>query len=209
MESNFDIYLTGEILPGCRRGDAVAKLAEVFNLEITTADQLLNGTRRRVKKNCNKAAALQFRKILTEAGLQVSVQRHDLVNGLSKKANPQVVEGGSHEKAVFESKAPTMPAELIQGLPQGSVDVPLDYEPIDTVSSRPSHQPYEVNVEGPLEVAPPGELLLSPSESAMPSTIGVAFDLAPTGALIPSIKPEMQPLNPKTDHLQLAPDKEG
>jgi len=65
MESNFDIYLTGDILPGCQRGDAIAKLANIFHLETGMADQLLNGTRRRVKKGCNKASALQFRKILT------------------------------------------------------------------------------------------------------------------------------------------------
>ena len=74
MESTFDVFLTGEILPGYERGDAVSQLASVFK-RLAVADQLVNGQKRRVKAGCNKAAALQFRQILSAAGLQVAVQR--------------------------------------------------------------------------------------------------------------------------------------
>ena len=209
MESNFDIYLTGDILPGCRRGDAVAKLADIFQLETGMADQLLNGTRRRVKKGCNKASALQFRKILTEAGLQVAVERHTATASVNRAMDPSALEGSAQEKAVFESKAPTMPSELIQNSPTQTFDTPVDYEPIDRVSARPSDKPYTVDVQVPLEMAPAGELLLAPNTDNTPSGPVGTFDLAPAGELIPTIKPVKQPLNPKTDHLQLRPTKEG
>ena len=209
MESNFDIYLTGDILPGCRRGDAVAKLADIFHLETGVADQLLNGTRRRVKKSCNKASALQFRKILTEAGLQVAVERHAVTSSVNQAIDPSALEGLTQEKAVFESKAPTMPSELTQNSPQQTFDTPVDYEPIDRVSTRPKDKPYTVDVQGPLEIAPVGELLLAPKTDDRPSSSVGTFDLAPAGELIPTIKPIKQSLNPKTDHLQLRPTKEG
>lgn len=209
MESNFDIYLTGDILPGCRRGDAVAKLADLFNLETGMADQLLNGTRRRVKKSCNKASALQFRKILTEAGLQVAVERHSVTPRVNRTIDASALEGSAQEKAVFESKTPTMPSELIQNNPVETADTPVDYEPIDRVSARPSDEPYTVDVQVPLEVAPAGELLLDPNTDDTPSGPVGAFDLAPAGELIPTIKPVRQLLKPKTDHLQLRPTKDS
>ncbi|MDG1066453.1 MAG: hypothetical protein P8O91_09575 [Luminiphilus sp.] len=208
MESNFDIYLTGDILPGYRRGDAVAELAQLFNLETAVADQLLNGTRRRVKKDCNKASALQFRKILTEAGLQVAVQRQTTTHSETPVKATPILEG-SQEKAVFEAKAPTIPSEQLQVEPQAVADIPLDYEPIDSVSARPRRNPYTVDVKVALEVAPAGELLVAPSAADVPPVAGVAFNLAPTGELIPTIKPIKQHVNPNTDHLQLAPSKES
>ena len=209
MESTFDIYLTGEILPGCKRGDAVAKLADLFNLDVSVADQLLNGTRRRVKKQCNKASALQFRKILTEAGLQVAVQRHTRSKSTEAITDSAAIEGSSQEKAIFESKAPTIPSELIQVQSQIDADIPVDYEPIDKVSSRPPDKPYKVDVKVPLEVAPAGELLLPPSTTKTRSAPDQAFDLAPAGELIPTIQRVTRPINPNTDHLHLAPSKDS
>lgn len=207
MESNFDIYLTGDILPGCRRGDAVAELAQLFNLETAVADQLLNGTRRRVKKGCNKASALQFRKILTDAGLQVTVQRQAVANSERSHRNARLPEE-AQEKAIFEAKAPTIPSEQLRVDPRDIADVPVDYVPIDRVSARPSHKPYEVDVTVPLEVAPAGELLITPSETDDPPSTEVAFNLAPAGEMIPTIKPVQQHVTPKIDHLQMAPNKE-
>jgi hypothetical protein len=207
MESNFDIYLTGQILPGYQRGDAVAKLADLFGLDVGMADQLLNGTRRRVKKSCNKASALHFRKILTDAGLQVTVQRQTSTRG-PIEAGTAALEKSPHEKAIFEAKTPTIPSELIQIQSQADADKPVDYEPIDRVSSRPSAKPYVVDVQVPLEVAPAGELLLSPTPAQTPSAFGQGFDLAPAGAVIPTIKRASKPINPNTDHLNLAPSKE-
>jgi hypothetical protein len=207
MESNFDIYLTGDILPGCRRGDAVAELAQLFNLETAVADQLLNGTRRRVKKGCNKASALQFRKILTDAGLQVTVQRQAVTNSETTPRSAPV-HGESQEKAIFEAKAPTIPSEQLRVDPQDNADVPVDYVPIDRVSARPSHKPYEVDVTVPLQVAPAGELLITPRETDVSPSPEVAFNLAPAGEMIPTIKPAQQLVSPKIDHLQMAPNKE-
>ena len=107
MESTFDVFLTGEILPGYERGDAVSQLASVFKLDLAVADQLVNGQKRRVKAGCNKAAALQFRQILSAAGLQVAVQRA----GGQPDPSPAVSEEPapspyleSTDKAVFESQ---------------------------------------------------------------------------------------------------------
>ena len=102
-----------------------------------------------------------------------------------------------------------MPSELIQNSPPQTFDTPVDYEPIDRVSARPNDKPYTVDVQVPLEMAPAGELLLAPNTDSTPSGPVGTFDLAPAGELIPTIKPVKQPLNPKTDHLQLRPTKEG
>lgn len=209
MESTFDIYLTGEILPGCKRGDAVAKLADLFKLDVRMADQLLNGTRRRVKKQCNKASALHFRKILADAGLQVAVQRHITSQSTPAVTGSAVLDGASQEKAVFEAKAPTIPSELIQVQSQVDADIPVDYEPVDKVSSRPSDTPYTLEVKVPLEVAPAGELLLLPSTTKTRISSDQVFDLAPAGELIPTIKRVSKPVNPNTDHLHLAQSKDS
>ncbi len=161
-----------------------------------------------LKSNATKPA-LKFRKILTEAGLQVAVQRHTASKGMAAVAGSSVLEGGSQDNAIFEAKTPTIPSELLQFQSQVDADVPVDYEPIDRVSSRPSEKPYSVDVKVPLEVAPAGELLLSPGATETRFSSDQTFDLAPTGELIPTIKRVSKPINPNTDHLHLSPNKDG
>ena len=100
MESSFDVFLTGELAPGVDRATAVERLAEIFNLQLSVADQLVCGSSRRIKKACNKATALRFRQLLNDAGLSVSVKRHEE----NPHSTPPVPSPQQEQRAVFEMK---------------------------------------------------------------------------------------------------------
>jgi len=201
MESTFDVFLTGELLPGFERGEAVSQLAAVFKLELGVADQLADGQRRQVKTGCNKAAALQLRQALTAAGLQVAVQRH----GAAPAANPlDAVESydESGEKAVFDAQ-PSSNDGSIGEIKPVEASIPVDYEPIAADALSMEKKPGKVEIVGELELAPPGELIIEPSAEVAAPVTELNFDLAPAGAPIPNLKRNVDNLDPNTDHLHL------
>lgn len=201
MESTFDVYLTGEVLPGFERGDAVSQLAKVFKLDLAVADQLVSGQKRRVKANCNKAAALQFRQILTAAGLQVAVQRHS-EDGQAAQTTPAAALPELAERAVFDSQPSHNQAGLLEPV-QADVSIPLDYEPVLTDATAKEARPKKVEIVGELKMAPVGELLIEPSPETPSAISELNFDLAPAGAPIPNLKRNIEALNPDIDHLQV------
>lgn len=203
MESTFDVFLTGGLLPGYERGDAVSELASVFKLELSIADQLADGSRRRVKAGCNKAAALQLRHVLTTAGLEVAVQRHG-----DQPSAPQAIQTNSDpepvEKAVFEAQPATSQSAAPAEVFVTEADAPVDYEPVPTSLAQAGKQSGQVILEGELEIAPVGELLVEPKTEVEPPVSELHFDLAPAGAPIPNLKRDIEELDPNIDHLHLA-----
>lgn len=219
MESTFDVFLTGEILPGYERGDAVSQLARVFKLDLALADQLVNGQKRRVKAGCNKAAALQFRQILSASGLQVAVQR---VQEQQPPSAPVILETSSsalpepHDPAIFQSQ-PTSNQSVVREIATKAVDASatVDYRPVlkqgnvDTIDGNvpdgklETEVPRKVELIGKLEMAAVGELILEPRPDAPPPATSLNFDLAPAGAPIPNLKRDLELLNPNVDHLKL------
>ena len=205
MESTFDVFLTGEILPGYERGEAVSQLASVFKLDLGVADQLVNGQKRRVKAGCNKAAALQFRQILSAAGLQVALQRA----GAQPDPSPPVSEEPapfpyleSTDKAVFESQ-PLSNESVIQESITVDASAPLDYQPVEPTGAIATAKPKKVEIVGELEMAEVGELMVEPRPEVPPPVTALNFDLAPVGAPIPNLKRDLELVNPNVDHLKL------
>ena len=205
MESTLDVFLTGEILPGYERGDAVSQLASVFKLDLAVADQLVNGQKRRVKAGCNKAAALQFRQILSAAGLQVAVQRAGGQPDPSPAASQEPAPSPyleSTDKAVFESQ-PLSNESVIQESVSVDASAPLDYQPVEPTGAIATSKPKKVEIVGELEMAEVGELIVEPRQEVPPPVTALNFDLAPAGAPIPNLKRDLELLNPNVDHLKL------
>jgi len=90
----------------------VTDLAALFKLETAAAEQLVNGQIRRVKSNCTKASALQYRTALTGIGLGVNVQRHPTTPGpddksINQQANDaKTTERSARARSVLDSLLP-------------------------------------------------------------------------------------------------------
>ena len=199
MESSFDVFLTGELAPGVDRATAVERLAEIFNLQLSVADQLVCGSSRRIKKACNKATALRFRQLLNDAGLSVSVKRHEE----NPHSTPPVPSPQQEQPAVFEAQPTSRSAEapLEQSSERPNND-PLDYQPV-AVPEGAARAPKRKEMTGELVMAPVGELLVEPAPEAAPYEGELHLDLAPAGAPIPNLKSDVVPLNPATEHLAI------
>lgn len=61
MDNSYDVYLTGELLTDSSETTAIAGLVELHALEESDARRLVDGKRRRVKTDCDKGAALEYR----------------------------------------------------------------------------------------------------------------------------------------------------
>lgn len=76
METRFDVYLSGEVVDGFTRDQVREGLGRLFSIDSGAAERLVNGERHRVKQQCDKATALQYREALLGIGAQVTVERH-------------------------------------------------------------------------------------------------------------------------------------
>ena len=199
MESSFDVFLTGELAPGVDRATAVERLAEIFNLQLPVADQLVCGSSRRIKKACNKATALRFRELLSDAGLSVSVKRHE-ENPHSPPLSPSPQQ---EQPAIFEAQPTSRSAEIpLERSSERPNNDPLDYQPV-AVPEGAVAAAKRKEITGELVMAPVGELLVEPAPEAAPYESALHLDLAPAGAPIPNLKSDVVPLNPSTEHLAM------
>lgn len=203
MESSFDVFLTGELAPGIDRATAVERLAEVFNLQLSVADQLVCGSQRRIKKACNKATALRFRQLLNDAGLSVSVKRHEE----DAHSPPPVPSPEQEQQAIFKAQPTSRSAEapLEQSTEQLNND-PLDYQPV-AVPEGAARVPKRKEITGELVMAPVGELLVEAAPEPAPYESKLHLDLAPAGAPIPNLKTDVVPVIPATEHLAIEDTK--
>lgn len=168
MEPLFDVYVTGETLDGFHPTSVIADLARLFGIDETAAARLVDGTKRRVKANCDKATALKYRETLSNIGASVVIER-------------QARESSGH------GAVPDSASSAVTGIEQPS-------------------DPASAVVHESWELAPTGALMSDPDRSSAAPTVTVpAYDLAEPGALIPSIKAHLEPIEPDISHLHLRP----
>ena len=77
MEERYNVYFAGQVLEGCDRSSVRDKLAKVFNADQATLDKLFSGKAQLIKRNCDKATALQYREAMERAGAIPIVKRTD------------------------------------------------------------------------------------------------------------------------------------
>lgn len=75
-EPMFDVFLSGDLLPGFEPTTVAAGIAKLFKVDQAAADRLVDGQRHRVKSGCDKKTALAYRSALSELGAKVAVERH-------------------------------------------------------------------------------------------------------------------------------------
>jgi len=88
METRFDVYLSGEVADGFTPEQVCEGLGRLFSIDAEAARRLVNGQRHRVKQQCDKATALQYREALLGIGALVAVERHTPANPAAGQQPP-------------------------------------------------------------------------------------------------------------------------
>jgi hypothetical protein len=187
MEERYNVYFAGQVLEGCDRSSVRDKLAKVFNADQATLDKLFSGKAQLIKRNCDKATALQYREAMERAGAIPIVKRTD-----------------SQTVATATAPARTMTAaEKIAAL-AAAPDTNLYSSAASGAASQAVHQAATTEPGG-LALAPAGTEVLREEERAAPiirevDTSGLAVD---TAAMRLSEEAPPAPAAPDTRHLSM------
>lgn len=219
MESLFNVYFAGEILEGYSLDGAREKLGTLFNTDETTLQKLFSGQPQLLKRNCNKATALQYQQAIESAGAKPII----------RAANAPAPEPRIKPAPAADTSQKISAAQRIAALAQAPDNATYGREPAPATEPEPDDEPAEG-----LYLAAVGSNLLRPSERAEPITsevdttnitLGTPTDrlteasappppapdtrhlsVASAGEDIPTLPSDAVPLDPNTDALNLAPE---
>ena len=70
METRYNVYFAGQLLPGQELTSVRDKLAKLFNADQQTLEKLFSGKAQLLKRDCDKATALKYKQAMERAGAQ-------------------------------------------------------------------------------------------------------------------------------------------
>ncbi|MEP5568295.1 MAG: hypothetical protein ABJN62_10710 [Halioglobus sp.] len=223
MDPLYNIYYSGELLEGHELDQVRAKLAKLFKASDSTLDKLFSGSPQLVKRECDKATAIQYKKAMENAGAK------PLIKALEAVQTPP-------PEPASEPAEPQTAAERIAALAAAPDQGAYDAAETTAAPSNNSSAANRAEIEGgdSIDLAPEGTEVLKPDERSEqvvadidtsnldlddvserlseeapepPSAPNVDhLSMGEVGESIPALTAERSPIEPNTDGINLAPE---
>ena len=217
METRYNVYFAGQLLPGQELSSVRDKLAKLFNADQQTLEKLFSGKAQLLKRECDKATALKYKQAMERAGAEPII-----------KASQSTV---AAEQSPAPAAAKTMSAaERIAAL--AAAPDKGDYSPEDastgSAEQQPEPDPAGINLAAPgtdvlredersepvvseidtsgIEVDASRQRLSEESPPPPPAPDTSHLDMGGVGEIIPNLPSEKVPLSPNTDAIGLSPE---
>lgn len=220
----YDVFFTGQLVEGTDLATAKSNFAKLFKSSPEHLEKLFSGKPQAIKRGVDKAEALKFKAALHKAGLLIAFKAHQIAK---PDATPATTTSAAPEQPESSTAAPTTNSPQASNddwsvAPTGS-DVlaaherkPVQAQNIDTSAIKMVSAFAEAEVEtkpappapdtSHISVAQVGEdLLLEKPEPppALPLDLE-NLSLAPAGADLEELRPELPALNPDISDLSIA-----
>ncbi|MEP0202145.1 MAG: hypothetical protein ABJ084_08460 [Halioglobus sp.] len=226
MEQRYHIHYSGEVLDGHNVADVRAKLGKLFNADAVTLDKLFSGSRQAVKRNCDKATALKYKKAMENAGakpvitaatestpatdastaptMQTATQDQSQPSApeMTKAERIAAIAAGSDKPAVTDSSVNSSIQESDQSPP--AFDVAATGADLLRPEERAAVEPAKVDISA-IELTPSGSRLSDepPPAPAAPDTTHLS--MGSVGEVIPNLESSLDEVQPDTSSIDLAP----
>jgi hypothetical protein len=187
VEERYNIFFAGQVMEGVDASVVRSKLAKLFNANEATLDKLFCGKRQLIKRECDKATAIKYKKALEQAGAVPVIQR-------------------------AQAPATTAEAPAARAMTAAEKIAALAAAPDETnyQQRRETPAPKVAQQEAPADdsgivLAPPGTEVLRESERAEPvvrevDTSGLTIDAS--AQRLSEVQPPPPPA-PDTGHLSM------
>ncbi|MEP4484440.1 MAG: hypothetical protein ABJ013_02320 [Halioglobus sp.] len=198
MEQRYHIHYSGEVLDGHNVADVRAKLGKLFNADAVTLDKLFSGSRQAVKRNCDKATALKYKKAMENAGAK------PVITAAPESTPATDASTASTTQPATQAQNPPSAPELTKAERIAAIAAGSD-EPAGKVSSVNNHIEDSDQSAPAFDVAATGADLLRPEErpAVEPANVDTsAIELTATGSRL-SDEPPPPPAAPDTTHLSM------
>jgi hypothetical protein len=214
LEEHYNVYFAGQVMDGFELNTVRDKLAKVFNADQPTLDKLFCGKPQLIKRDCDKATALKYKRALERAGAIPLIKRAEPPGVTANIAPVRAVTAA--EKIAALAAAPDETSYQKSAAPPAPAD----------------SQKEAVTDSGRIVLAPPGTEVLRENERAEPvirdvDTSGYAIDaraerlseeappppaapdtshlsMGGMGETIPNLASSVAPLSPNLDGLALS-----
>jgi len=212
MEARYNIYFAGQLLEGHDLATVRARMAELFNANAATLDKLFSGKTQLIKRDCDKATALEYKRAIERAGAL------PVIRAAASAATPAGADTGSGEPMTAAEKIaalaaapdPGRHAATAAGVEQAAVPSPgeLELAPAGTAVLRPEERPAPVTsqvVPPELDVDALGQQL-APAQPAPPPPPDTShLSEGAVGELLPNLPSSAIPASPDTSAIDLSP----
>ncbi len=224
MDTQYNVYFAGEILPGHSADSVRANLGKLFNANEATLDALFSGELQPVKKRCDKATAIKYKQAMERAGARPVIKRtaQGAPGGAPEASTPTRAEriaaaaaGKSPQRSNEESpqrseESPQRGEESPQRSgesPQRSAESPQRSAESPQHSESAQHKQNQAapDAAGTVSLAEPGSEVLRPEErqAFTPQDIDTSsMTLGAAGETLSEITPEAAS-PPDVSHLQM------
>lgn len=206
METLYNVYYAGEVLEGQDPGAVRENIARLFKADEATLEKLFSGKLQLLKRDCDRARALQYKQAMERAGAQA------IIRAAQQPASADDQPQSRAEKIAAVANA----AEHSQYRPTGAAPEPppappeegLHLWPVGADLLRPEERP--ASVDAPVQTAQwtvdkaPERLSAPPSPAPPPPDTG-HLELDDAGAMIPSLASQPPAPEPDTSALDLSP----
>tara|TARA_R110002049_G_scaffold24316_4_gene86374 strand:- start:1887 stop:2699 length:813 start_codon:yes stop_codon:yes gene_type:complete len=187
VEERYNIFFAGQVMEGVDASVVRGKLAKLFNANEATLDKLFSGQRQLIKRECDKATAIKYKKALEQAGAVPVIQRAEAAATAAQP--PAAREMTAAEKIAALAAAPDE----------------TSYQQRGETPAPDVAQQEAVSDDSSIVLAPPGTEVLRENERAEPvvrevDTSGLTID---AGAERLSAASPPPPPAPDTGHLSM------
>lgn len=214
MKERYNVYFAGQVLEGCDLSSVREKLAKVFNADQATLDKLFSGKAQLIKRDCDKATALQYKEAMERAGAIPIVKLTDTATATTKTAPARTLTAAEKIAALaaapdtnlYNSAASGAAAQVVHEAatpePGGIALAPRGTEVLRE-EERPAPLVREVDTSG-LAVDTAAKRLseAGPPPPAAPDTRHLS--MGDVGDIIPNLPGLTAPLSPMIDDLALS-----
>ncbi len=193
MEARYNVYFAGQLLEGHSLASVRANMARLFKADEDTLNKLFSGKAQLVKRDCDKATALQYKQAIEQAGAVPVIQTAENTTA------PQSDSAADKEPTAAERIAALAAAPDLGA--QSEPDQPE--EPEEPDQPETSQAPPSEQTEGDIELTPTGTAVLRPEERPIPaaSTVNTPdLEVSASGQRL-SDKTPAPPPAPDTSHL--------
>ncbi len=218
-QPRYDIIFTGKLQAGTNPEQAQASLAKLFNTSPDNVAKLFNGKPQRLKRGVDKTAAIKYKAALHKAGLVIAFKQT-----LVEEATGALAAAQPAAKATPSNSAPPAAAPSALSLaPSGSEvlteDERHDFVPrdVDTSAIQLVSPFLEPQQDDPVPPPPPPSTQhisiaeagadLNPDRPAPAQPPELHLDdisVAPVGAELEEIHPDLPIIDPDISHIDLA-----
>jgi hypothetical protein len=209
-EKLFEVVITGNTIPGMDKAEVIVNFANLFKVDSATAEKMLSGKTRIIKKNVDHKTGFKYHQALRKAGVLAMLKPvEDPVENAPKQSN----ELGHQHSPIKEPEPKQIPTHTNTNT-NANINTNDESSPTNipkqqlgntqlTQNSEPKSDAYSQSES--LTVAAVGETIpvLKDEQVALnPDTSGLS--VAQVGSKLDELKPEQDIVKPDISHLDVA-----